>query len=100
MSQRQTLAIREGTAPILIGFETFSASHEDNIDEATLVATALVQCLVDQLADYSAAHETVYGKCVVGVPENGVDVSFGDFEGPTSFGFLARISITEYSSDD
>jgi hypothetical protein len=34
------------------------------------------------------------------VPENGVDVSFGDFEGPTSFGFLARISITEYSSDD
>jgi hypothetical protein len=90
--------VREGTAPIEIGFETFGASHEDNVDEATLVATALVQCL-DGIREFADANKTRFGACVVGIAP-GMDFSFGDFEGPASYGFLARITVEEESQDD
>lgn len=90
--------VREGTATIEVGFEYFAASPEDNVDEVTLVATALAQCL-DQLRDFSDAHQSQFGSCVVGLLP-GMDWSFGDFEGPTSYGFICRVSVSELSQND
>jgi hypothetical protein len=91
--------VREGTAQVEIGFETTSASHEDNVNEAMLVADALARCL-DGLYDYAEANKTTYGLVIVGIPERGIDISLGDFEGVVTYGFLARITIQEYSLTD
>lgn len=90
--------VREGTATIEIGFEYFGASPADNVDEVTLVATALAQCL-DQLRDFSDAHRSEFGACIVDVVP-GMDWSFGDFEGPSSYGFIARVAVQEFSVND
>lgn len=90
--------LREGSAPIEVGYETFSASDNDNVDQATLVATALVQCF-DSLVEYGYVHRKDFGDCIKNVAE-GIDFSFGDFEGPTSYGFICRATIQEVSSDD
>jgi hypothetical protein len=89
--------LREGAAQILIGYEYASASHEDNVDQVDLVATALVRCM-DGLRAYADAHLVAYGASVVDVAA-GSDFSFGDFEGATTFGFLSRWQIMEVGSD-
>lgn len=86
--------LRVGMAAFEIGFETFTASPDDAVDEATLVATALAQ-MMDGLRAYSDAQQGT-----VEAVQSPMDFSFGDFEGPTSYGFLARITITELSSHD
>jgi hypothetical protein len=87
---------REASASIEIGFECFGMSAADNVNEATLVATALAQVL-DRIRDYSDAHKATV---VDFVPDSPMDFSFGDFEGPTSYGFIARFSIRELSVND
>lgn len=90
--------VREGVASIDVGFEMTSASLGDRVDEVALVATALVQCL-DGLRDYSDAHAATYGSVIVDV-NPGIDFSFADFEGPNTYGFLARFSVQELSKHD
>lgn len=90
--------MREGTVQLEIGYETGSASHEDNVDQALLVATALAQCM-DSLRPFNDAHRNEFGDCVKDVAE-GADFSFGDFEGGTTYGFVSRWTILEGSYDD
>lgn len=89
--------VREGAQVIDIGFETFGASDDDQVDEATLVLGALRQCL-DGLREFSDANLARFGTSIIDVDE-AMDYRFGDFDGPTSYGFLATISIQEISSE-
>lgn len=89
--------VREGMSSIDIGFEYFGASPRDNVDEISLVSTALAQCL-DGLRDFADAHITEFGAGIVDVA--GMDWTFGDYEGATAYGFICRLSVEEYSVTD
>lgn len=87
---------REGVSRIEVGYETFG-SPEDNVNQATLVLTALRQCL-DGLREFADANVARFGPSVVDVDET-MEYNFGDFDGPTVYGFLARFPITEWSNE-
>lgn len=89
---------REGTASVFIDFESSSASRDDLVDEATLVATATAQCLVDGLRLYSEVRQTQYGMTVADVAP-GVDVAFRYWDGPMTYGFRMIVTIEEYANE-
>jgi hypothetical protein len=84
---------RDATAQLEIGYEYFGADPEDIQENVTIAATALAQVL-DELAGYSLANAgTVYD--VV----DPIDFQFGQFSGPVSNGFIARVTVLERSSE-
>lgn len=85
---------RDGGVGLSVRYETFEA-NEDNLEfQVAYAASALTKCLLDNLRDYSDAHQ---GTVVdVATP---VTFQFGEFDGPVSAGFVATISITERSAE-
>lgn len=83
---------RDARGEIEIGFETFGTDPAEIQENVTMVATGLAQC-IDGLRDYSDAH----GGTVLDV-EDPLVFEFGEFAGPASAGFLARVRVLERSS--
>lgn len=84
---------RDAFAAIEIGYEFFGADPDAIQANVALVATALAQ-VIDELVQYSV--DT--GGTVVDVQEP-IEFLFGQFAGPTSHGFLARVTVFERSSE-
>lgn len=86
--------LRDALVRIEIGIEWFDADAQVIQDNVSLGATALAR-VMDGLRDYSDAH----GGTVIDVLDP-MEFFFGDFEGPASSGFLARIQIQERSTHE
>ena len=84
---------RDAFAAIEIGYEFFGADPDAIQANVALVATALAQVL-DELVDY--ADDT--GGTIANIEEP-IEFLFGQFTGPTSHGFLARVTVFERSSE-
>jgi hypothetical protein len=83
---------RDAWCEIEIGLETFGTDPAQIQDEVTIWATALAQC-IDGLRAFSDAN----GGTVVDV-DDPLSFQFGEFTGPASSGFLARVTVLERSS--
>lgn len=83
---------RDAFASIEVGFETFAADPDVIQETAILAATALAQVL-DGLVDYAQLN----GGTIADI-EDPIQFEFGQFVGPTSNGFLARVTLFERSS--
>lgn len=83
---------RDAVAQVEIGVELFAADPVVIQKNVTLIATALAQ-VVDDIVDY--ARET--GGTIYDV-DDPMEFLFGQFTGPTSHGFLARVTVLERSS--
>jgi hypothetical protein len=91
---------REGMVTMLIDFESTSASLADAHNQAALVATAMAQCFIDSIREFSdvPANRVRFGACVVGV-EPKVRIQFRYFEGPMTYGFRMRVTVQELSDE-
>lgn len=85
--------LRDSDVRIQIAYETFDADPDAIQDNITLAMTALVQCL-DRLRDWSDAHDGT----VVDITEP-IAFAIGEFDGPTSSGFIATVTIRERGSE-
>lgn len=83
---------RDATASIEIGLELFAADPDVIQNNVALMATAVAQVL-DELVPYS--HAT--GGTILDL-EDPIEFLFGQFAGPTSHGFLARVTVFERST--
>jgi hypothetical protein len=84
---------RDGKVAIDIAYETFDADPDAIQENIVLAMAALVKCL-DGLRDWSDAHEGT----VIDVLGD-VQFSIGEFDGPTSSGFIATVTIEERGSE-
>lgn len=82
---------RDASVLVEVGMEFFDADADVLQANITIYATALAASL-DALRDYS----DINGGTVIDIIDP-IDVVFGQFDGPTSSGFLATIQLEERS---
>lgn len=84
---------RDAQIQLEIGFESFAADPDVLQETITIAAAALMQVL-DQLRTYSDAH----GGTIIDVIDP-TDIQFGEYEGGTSAGFSATVTLEERAAE-